>query len=556
MGDEQWKQVCLNTIQKNGWTLCDWNKVCLPLQEFIDGYCGAKEKAPGTPVPQIQDGKVCYCCCSCFSQDTPIMISEGVFAPIQDISTGDSILAAGPDLKWEPTTVTFRDSIGPNLTFNFMYILQYTYPVGDEQARTMIVTTDHLFLMEDGKLRAVQTLVAGDRLRRADGNISEVLFALRGSYVGSLHSMSLGEFTGDLKGHLVNSNGIVSSDYAVQLAYASDALDSKLISERPTNEVFSLRSNAAAVAFVNDRSLWPSGFVADAIDSQFNIPAGAHRFLTQEQAEDVLKNGKFSTPANLVALSQAEYLYSVYGVLGPDLLFLNDWNNELPNAYSWVAAGQRIVVLTGGMLRLYGLSTEGLALILAHMVATQSGSECVGEADYEATFDYFRTFWPDTLYGVMIPPALTQIQALFDLVNPDNRGGEPQCYNPSLECRMQAFSNGVSMMPVPDCALPEKEFGVESARANKVRNRVTVTFSGAANPPSAGTAENYTIQSLDPRIGGVLVEAAKLRVPVDKIVDLTVSGMKRGKYRLTVANVLSATDQPLTPDKTTADFEA
>ncbi|HEY6391848.1 MAG TPA: hypothetical protein VIX89_11255 [Bryobacteraceae bacterium] len=515
--------------------------------------------APGTPVPQVENGKKCYCCCSCFSYDTPILINEGVFAPIQSIQLKQYIPSTGPSLgTWSPREVTYSDGMGPDLTFTFTYTLCYRYQVGDEPLRFMIVTADHLYLMADGKLKAVQMLVSGDQLRRADGATSEVVFSVRGNYTGGLHHISLGDFDGhDLNGHLINANGLVSSDYIVQLCYSSGALDQNLISDSPQEMTADFRGmNAAATAFVNDRAQWPQGFTPQPVDSQFNIPLYAHRFLTDKQAEDVRMNGEYSSPGNVISISQADYLYSVYDALGPDLIYLNDWNNEAPNAYSWMAGGQRLVVMTGGLLRLYGLSLEGLALILAHMVAMEEGAKCVGEGDYQSTYNYFRRFWLDELFFYMTERALAQIRHLFSLVSEENSGGNPElpCYDPSLDCRMTAFERGVGMLGVPECALPKNPFGVTSATVHK-KHHVNVTFSRPVNPPSAETAQNYSIVPTEGE-GVVMVQNAVLTRPADTVIVLSVEGLDPAtKYVLTVQNVLSATNAPLDPNLTQVEFE-
>jgi hypothetical protein len=554
-----WKTVCLDTIKQKGWTLCDWDRVCKVIQDAIDGYCGANEKAPGTPVPQVQDGKLCYCCCSCFAYDIPILVSEGVYEPIQNIEKHQTILSTGPALKaWTPREVTYSGGMGPNLSFSFTYHLSYKYEVGEEKERSMIVTADHLYLMDDGKVKAVQMLLPGDKLRRADGGISEVILSVRGDYVGGLHHITLGDFDGkDLNGHLINANGLVSSDYIVQLCYSSGNLDPNLIAETSSKAMAETAAfSKAALEFINDRSRWPQGFTPLVPSSQFNIPVFARRFLTDDQAEEVRDKGEFASPANLASLSQAGYLYSIYDALGPDILYINDWNNPVPNAYSWLAGGQRIIVTTGPLLRLYGMSLEGIALIVAHMVATQQNIECVGEADYAATYNYFRKFWLDDLFFIMFERALTQIKALFALITEHGHGNPKQpCHDPSLACRIKAFENGAAMLGVPECAEPKHPFGVIGATSNFQNTQVQVSFSRKLNPPSAETAANYAINPLEPQTP-ILVEKAVLEKPRDKMVLLTVKGLQSGKrYELKVQNVLSAKDEPLDPHRTKVTFE-
>ena len=603
MGDPgDWKRQCYDTATQKGWPLCIWNLHCLQVQDSIDTYCSGTEKTPGTPVPQaatlafvkddgtifrghiekqgfldmaienpnegiVKDpyiqvgrGKVCWCCCSCFAFDTPIEARPGMFVFIQDINVGDKVMTTGLDLNWKETEVKFSSGIGPKLKFPFMHYLTYKCE-GEEENHEIIITADHLFLMASGKLKPVQNIIPGNKLLQADGKTATVVFCIVGEYEGGLHHIHTGEFDGKtLDGHLVNANGLICADYMVQLCYSSGGLESNLLTEPPQNEkplevgtakYQSSFGSVKADEFISKPELWPKGFKPHK-SNMISVPSNAHSYLTKEQAEDIMNNASHAGPGYGERLESVKYLFRIYKSFYPGIVYLFDWDNEFPNAYTWDTMGQKIILITGGLVRIIGLDQEGLALILSHLVAVCRGKTSVGPADYEAVFFVLREVWNDLLYANILSPALEQIEKLFKYVSDHHAAEDPDDIGsqPSLECRMKTYNAASSMMPIPDCAVPKPaSFGVKGAKATIDLKSVIVSYDHRVDKSTAEKVENYTITP-EGKIASAVVNPHN-----HSLVRLFIDELKLDTdYVLTVKDVLSRKGTPLSPNAATARF--
>src|SRR5215510_7010222 len=81
-------------------------KICAQLQDVIDGHC----RRNGYPrdQPYLVFGHRCHCCCNPFigyGRDTAIALATGAFVKVQNIKPADTILTAGPELRWQPARV-------------------------------------------------------------------------------------------------------------------------------------------------------------------------------------------------------------------------------------------------------------------------------------------------------------------------------------------------------------------------------------------------------------------------------------------------------------------
>ena len=564
MANGNWKRQCLDEVERLGAELCDWASHCALIQSEIDTYCSGTDKIPGTPVPQVVDGKLCYCCCSCFAYDTPIETAQGIYTFIQDIQEGDTVLTTGLDLKWKETKVLYSSGLGPDLHFPFMYYLIYQME-GEELPRDMIVTADHLFLMasEQKGLKPVQNLIPGDKLCQANGGVAEVVFCLVAGYTGGVHHIHTGPFDGvNLDGHLLNANGVVCSDYMVQLSFFSNQLDASFVEstvaqgnslEVGTAEYNAQYSCREAEEFLASPHLWPKGVKLNQRTPLINVPLMAASFLTKAQAEDIQANGEFVGYGNPLSLDTIKYLFQIYQgfSFSNGIQFLTDWDNDLPNAYTWEKSGQKIVLVTGGLLRTRVVNRDGLALILAHLLAVINGKKCVGEADYAATI-YLREVWNNDLYASVCLSAIEEMKKLFVYVSEENARENPDniCAQPSLYCRVKTFESGLSFMGIPDCAISSpRTLEVEGAQSSQSLSSVMVSFNQALNPPTAETASNYYIEP------NAEVIAAELLPTDSQRVRLLVKGlMVNSNYVLTVSNVISWLNAPLDPEKNTASF--
>ncbi|MFC4304503.1 Hint domain-containing protein [Cohnella boryungensis] len=147
----------------------------------------------------------------CYLWGTKIGIQNGVRA-IESFQTGDQVLAAGSSLSWTTAKIQFSNGTGPE-GHQPMVCIRY----GD--AGTLIVTPDHPFLLPSGNLKRASRLVpGGDRLVSASGLPVEIHELSVGEFVGGVHNIAASySFTGSMDGHLLQSEGIVSGDFTLQI---------------------------------------------------------------------------------------------------------------------------------------------------------------------------------------------------------------------------------------------------------------------------------------------------------------------------------------------------
>ncbi|MDT0443516.1 Hint domain-containing protein [Streptomyces johnsoniae] len=164
---------------------------------------------------------VCYCSCSCLAFGTMVQEGGGSFKAIETFVRGDAVMAAGTALRWRPRPVVFSGGTTGVSRQKYTVLVRY--------ADTAIaVTSDHLFLLagEERVLKRADRLTTEDFLVSPEGEPVAVKGVHIGDYLAGFHHVAasskepVGE---DLEGHLLNTNGVVSADYLVQLtAHSSD----------------------------------------------------------------------------------------------------------------------------------------------------------------------------------------------------------------------------------------------------------------------------------------------------------------------------------------------
>ncbi|MEV5043493.1 hypothetical protein AB0N20_02050 [Streptomyces griseoincarnatus] len=408
--------------------------------------------------------KQCACCCSCYGQDTPIEAQPGVYVKVQDIKKGDSILAAGPGLGWQPTPVSFVS--GMQTAQPAFPVLTVIYRYDADDIRALQVTDDTLFLMTTGLLKSAQVLVPGDRLRRADGGEAEIFGPVTKTLSVGVHSIEMGPFDGvNLDGHLLSTYGVVTADLAVQRAHSSGGLRSAdvidpIVYEDDTpvagTEEY-LARNRAHSTFLEDVRRAGIHLHPSALEPPrplVTIPPGAHAFLSNEQAEQIRDAAPRFSSTNTFRITVTERLIELARLRYSDVVMLIDWNDSLPGAYAWTQLRQKYVVMSGGLLRIKSLTEAGLALVLSHALAYHEGAVCVGEADH-AAIDGLRQIWTLEVFPTMCERGVAEIKALFGHVDEVAAAEDPadRCEQPSLDCRLKAYVAAMGLQPVPDCAL-------------------------------------------------------------------------------------------------------
>lgn len=555
---------CLENIRKKPEP---WNRVCTPAgcQKVFEGikeHC--QGMPPGEAVMSYDEnllgpgkGGICYCCCSCLSYGTLIEVTPNVWQRAELIKKGDHILAAGPSLKWEPKQVTFDTGFLAKGRIDFMHTLRYTYPEEPAGFRDLVVTQDHLFLRSDGKLVAVQNIGEGALLRRADGREARVVFRTVGAFVGGIHTLELGPFVNnDLNGHLMNTFGLVTSDYSVQAAYASGdpAVAELMVSDDDIAVMTTAQQRASGdadelAAFLDDPSQWPEGFVPADGRSLVNVPANARGFFTGPQAEILENRLDFDSPNNLTASSMVVYLFTVARAFFPDVTYILDWDNDLPNGYAFRRRDQTFVVINGGLARIKVLNRHGAGLVLANLIAHTQGLYCVGEADYHAMADVLRQIWDAELFANTYIASVQQMEEIFRHLPDDGTVTDP-CQEPAVSCRLSAYRAGFMLAPVPDCAKgPSDPFGLRSAQASDDLDNVSLIFTEMVEEITGSRKSNYKLTH-----GARVVSAAIDRLD-PTVVSLGVTGLKPGRqYQVTVSNVVSATGHEIAKDANSATF--
>jgi hypothetical protein len=533
---------------------CTDSRPPLNPDEPVGPMRGPNLNGPGKP-------GYCYCCCSCFGSYTPIEVRHGEYALARDIQAQEEVLAAGADLRWKPALVesvsTWETAEG---LMSSMYFLRYSW---DGDVREVIVSPDHPFLMEDGTLIAVQDLTKKPlRLRRADGGQSDVLVVAQGTYQGGTTSIQLaGDFNGrDLSGHLLNTNGLVTGDFKVQVYYTSQHLAAELVHEFGedketlpvgTTEYHTAFPDEAYARFVDDPGEWPKGF-APTVGAETRVPATAARYLTDQQARDIRRHATSGSPADTYPARALLYVFNLMRGLYPDVDFVLDWDNPVPNAYSWSAWGRQTVVVTGGLVRVRGLRLDGLSLIVSTMVSyTSKDVHCVGEADYGGLFSVIRRLWQDNLFIAVVESALPQIEQLFSHITKKHAAPNPAdtCAQPGIACRLDSYQAALSMFPVPACARPRPAyFEVRDARAIS-ETRVQITFSRTLNEPTAETIANYAFEP------AVEIHSATVNHAQPALVVLDVAKLAaKTSYLVRISHVVSNDDVPLDPAHSTGAF--
>jgi hypothetical protein len=169
------------------------------------------------PVLTRDDQGPCLCTCSCLAFGTLVQTGDGSFRAIEQFVVGDDVLAANTSLDWAPKRVEF--SAGTSGASRQKYTVLLTY-----RDRALAVTSDHLFLMQDWSLKRADRLAPGDVLVAPNGDPVPIGSVHIGDYLAGFHHIATSkEAPGeDLDGHLLNTHGVVSADYAVQLFARQD----------------------------------------------------------------------------------------------------------------------------------------------------------------------------------------------------------------------------------------------------------------------------------------------------------------------------------------------
>jgi Pretoxin HINT domain len=435
-----------NTCKKNNWQVGHLVMICDPYT-----------------------GECCDCTCSCAAYGTPVATPSGEKA-IQTIAIGSQVLAANTAFEWTATDVNFSDGTGPDGQQPEMLYITY----GDDN-KIIIVTLDHTFLTPDGTLIRANRLMRGDALIAADGSQVPISNVRVDAYSGGVWNIAtaVGQPT-SLDGHLINTGGVISGDYAVQLYYDEIGFSSKANAERPVHGSDEYRAAAGLLPRVElpERPLHEVLAMATAnagassyllhTDHAYviGVPTkGIRGYLTTAQAAEVRDVIPVRSMQNSEMIAYAEWLFQAFQSFYPQTRFILDWPNANANAYSVALDDEQYYVLIqGGLLRTQPLGWQGMALIIAYCVArylpgqprSPDGELCKAQSDQATGAVLRNVFFP--LYPHVAFDAIKQIEALFDTLSSKEDSPVENCVPVDLGCRVEIYKSTIGLEPLPTCA--------------------------------------------------------------------------------------------------------
>jgi hypothetical protein len=519
----------------------------------------------------------CYCCCSCFAFGTPIATPAGMKA-IEDFAKGDEVLVATEmaiadgqvQLTWSPKTVAFSSGTGPDSSQASMVYIRYGENSG------IVVTPDHVFLMPNGKLKRADRLVPDqDQLVLAEGGTTPIHEVRTGAYKGGIHHISTDlSFDGKIEGHLVNANNIVCADYLLQihLGQMGDAVVVENHSELPKIGTPEYAAQYTHLTLMANAAISATNPLEDIVIKEFKphksqekaIPDNAKLFITPEQEADIIANPKAEKQllTETIGISAVSYLTKLYNAFYPDVRFHLEWEDIHINAYAYHDGlfNDKIVYISGGLVRIVCLNMEAMALILAQQIGyfygTPQGADGLatrGEADYYGVLAVTRkAFFTDNWFDVVMK-GLSQLQTFFGYITEDNQKGEDgNPDNPSIDCRIQTMQVAISGGSLPPCAggvVPHQLQVVSATVAQDNPAQITVTFNKAVDKKAAEDTAHYNLRP------DSTIESAQLNEDDPKQVILRAILENDTDYVLAVSRITTTDGSTLDPSKTTAKFK-
>lgn len=614
MADPPWLPGCLENLVALGVCanptecrklLCT-EQHCTEAQTYTHAVCycqkpylnGCLKPAPNccsytAESPIYVAGPACYCCCGCFASDTPVAYGYDTASGLQnkairEFVVGDPVYVAdGPDLKqWSTRTVQFSSGTGEG---GMNTLLKIDFQADGGPVGTLYANRGQLFLMSDGKLKRAARLVPGtDRLTLFDGTPATVLGVTVGRYKKGVHHIATSRDPAtSMAGHLIVAEGVVSGDYALQVAHLEMIAPELLVEghadlpEVGTPEYAQAYAHLAVADFsVHADSARAAACAAGSDDDQggddwsvfepfgargpVSIPDHAQHFVTEQQALDIRKNAPAYPPTSNVGPPTVNYLLKLFTGFYPDVTFYLDLDNPIPNAYSFIEYGKPFVVVTGQLARTKALHYEGLAVVIGHELGHLYGGEpedrrgysCTGMADYASVAAVIPYVWNGVLSKPIVQPGIDQVKELFTFIDEPHRQGRPgnTCNYISIECREKALAAGAtSIVPLPECAggPPDPTLRVVGAVAGETtegETYVVVEFSAPVDPATAAQVSAYMFEPRAAATAAVMEEGEPAKVRIT-------AGFDEGvEYGVWAFGVTSADGHPLISGQNVAYF--
>ncbi len=380
-------------------------------------------------------------------------MARGLFKPVENIETGDGVLATGANLNtWSIRQVTGVGGIAPGETLAMCYTARFK--LSDGTVRLVTSTADHLYLVPGlNQLQAIQDLRPGDYVLQADGGSALIEFVAAGEFSGGVRNFALGEFAptnpdDQLDGHLVNTDGLVTADLSLQLAFWNGDLEKNLIAqpELPapligSRQFFERYDTELYQSFVNDPKQWPAHFTPVS-SPLLNIPPSASLFFSSEESNLLLEVVGGGGLGDSLAAANFKSLKKLLAGSRETVVTISDWGQALPAAWQFRELGQNFLVFSGGLLRLPSLSVAGLSIIASHLLARSTGIRSVVEADYWGIAKHFREVHLDDSFFQIFERGLKE---LTETISPLKEASDPD-----WSLRLKAVTNGASFLGVPE----------------------------------------------------------------------------------------------------------
>jgi hypothetical protein len=519
--------------------------------------------------------RVCYCCCACYAYGTPIATPAGEKV-IEQFMIGDDVSAASIapkgkslGLSWGAKVVYFSSGTGPLRKGATHYPTMVFVHYGED--KSLIVTEDQLFLLSNGQLKQANALSVLDMLVNADGSPVRINAVKLGEYGGGLHHIATDiKFEGDINGHLLNSNGVVTGDYTLQI-HAEQLGDRLATGPRigtPDYEKAHGRHAVALFAYHHPDAPAEIALAQNMVlytGKSAPIPPDARAFISEPQESEILSKLRPRPIADKAGADAVAYAFQLYKAFFPDIHFYLDWENIHPNAYAFREFGQEHVVLSGGLVRTPGIYEEGLGIIIAQAAAffTKPVDDKVlvsqllprVQADYYGIGYIMRVAW-GLNRSDLVEKGLDQIREFFGNIT-DNVTGDPEnsLDDPSISCRLLTMQHAWLGGDLPECAggppPPPPALKANGATVGKLtegKANVTVSFNEPVDTTSAEQIDNYATKP------AAKLTAAKVNQDDPSSVTITGEFETKTGYQITVSNVASAKGAALDPDNSSVSF--
>jgi hypothetical protein len=447
---------------------------CSAADPLINEICKQLDWPVNHPVLTRDEEGPCICSCSCLAFGTMVQRGDGLYKAIETYELGDEVLAAGTSLQWSAKPVVFSQGTSGASRQKYTVLVLYA-------STAIAVTSDHLFLMRDRSLKRADRLAPGDVLVSPEGNPVPISSVHIGDYYAGFHHIATSKEPPhpDLEGDLINTNGVVSASYNVQVHARQHEVPGFTAEEGGPvvgSPEYVEQYGRASLEAPN----FPGGFEEthvirtapfDTPDLEGNVfvpgaativdvPPDACRFLPDDLAAEKLAAPKrrFNDP---LAREWTEYLIGLHRAFYPNVTYHLDWADNTVNAFAWVQNGVRHVALKGGLIRDADIQLEAIALVLAHELSHHYGGpptfpgglSCEGQADFNGVMVVMRAVWFGDQYLTVTEAAIQQMADFFGVPNNANApGGSAGCVHPPGACRVATYHAAVNLGAKPGCA--------------------------------------------------------------------------------------------------------